>query len=232
MHRRPLLRKAGVALAAMGAAGCLQRGPAARQGGGDGAGTDGSATGTDTRSATPTAEPTHTAEHPSETPVEGTDARTDDTETPSATETPDHTETATPRGTTETPDDTETATPREVSRPRLVETAFEVRSVGPGNQGHEATVGTDGSTVVVEGKIPGANGCHTAELAAADHEDRRLTVLVRSYEDADDDTACTQSIVEIDYRADLAFEGALPETVQVDHEAMGDRTTVTTASVG
>lgn len=231
MDRRTLLRKTGAALAAAGAAGCLGRGPVAGQGE-QGEPATGTATGTasTTRSPSPSGEATHTADHPSETPIRETDGETrTSTETLDGTEPPTETETATG---TETPTETETATPRETSRPRVADAEFAIRSVGPGRPDHEATVATSGETVVVEGSIPGSNGCYRAELAGADHEDGRLTVLVRSYEDADDDTACTQSVVEIEYRAEVTFEGGLPDAVQVDHEAMGERQTVTTATIG
>jgi hypothetical protein len=225
MDRRTLLRKAGAALAAAGAAGCLGRGPVDGQGEESEPGT-GTATETGSTTRSPSGEATHTADHPSETPVRETDGETrTPTETLDGTEPP--TETETPTAT-----ETETATPRETSRPRVVDAEFAIRSVGAGRPDHEATIAASGEAVVVEGSIPGSNGCYRAELAGADHEDGRLTVLVRSYEDADDDTACTQSVVEIEYRAEVTFDGGLPDAVQVDHEAMGERQTVTTATVG
>ena len=43
---------------------------------------------------------------------------------------------------------------------------------------------------------------------------------------------CAQCIVEIEYEATAAFEGDLPESVRVVHEAMGETKTVATAQSG
>ncbi|MEF8830000.1 MAG: hypothetical protein V5A23_00495 [Halobacteriales archaeon] len=122
-----------------------------------------------------------------------------------------------------------TDSPTDTSTPVLVGTDFSIEDVGPGQRVEEAGVSTDGAEVVVDGTIHGNNGCYTAELADAAVESGRLTATIRSYERRPTGTesfACTQAIVEIDYRATATFEGGLPDAVAVVHETPGGTDTV------
>jgi len=114
-----------------------------------------------------------------------------------------------------TPTDTETRTVDAVT----MQSDFTVLGSQSGQERDEASVSTAGSTVTVEGTIWGADGCTTAELdgvtydAAADE----LTVAVATTERETTATAWTQTIVEIDYRSTVSFEGPLPGVV-VTHD--------------
>ena len=119
----------------------------------------------------------------------------------------------------------------ETDRPTLVDESFEITGGGCGQETSEATVEFADGSVVVTGTIPGANACYVAKLADAsfDHEEGTLGVTVTSVEDAKEDVVCADCIAEIDYEATFAFDGGLPASVSVVHEAMGESETVATA---
>lgn len=133
-----------------------------------------------------------------------------------------------------TPTDTPTATPSPTASPTKtsgcspVEEEFTVENVGSGTGKNEATVSFDGD-VVVDGTIRGKNGCYTASLGSVGYEDGSLTVVVESHE-KEGAEACTQALVDIDYLATFTFDGELPDTVTVEHDVDGERTTVAEAS--
>ena len=114
--------------------------------------------------------------------------------------------------------------------PDLVDSSFELKGSGPGEEdANRAEVSFD-DVVTVEGYVIGRNGCYTAELAGASLENGELKVLVRAYDDADEDEMCTQQLVEIHYEATFEFEGELPERVVVEHDSMDDVRTVSEAA--
>ncbi|WP_137286416.1 hypothetical protein [Halorussus salinisoli] len=127
--------------------------------------------------------------------------------------------------------DTERTTTR-VPQSTLVDSSFELTGSGCGESKSEASVRfrDEERTVVVAGTIPGSNACYVAELADAsyDPETGTLAVTVASVQKKGAD-ACAQCITEIGYEATLSFEGDLPATVEVVHEAMGESKTVTSA---
>jgi hypothetical protein len=90
----------------------------------------------------------------------------------------------------------------------------------------------DPSTVVVEGRIIGTEGCSTAVLDAATYDaaadELRVNVATRRATDAGD--VCTQPLMEIDYTAGIEFDGGLPGTVVVVHHVQSGSETVTTAT--
>jgi hypothetical protein len=114
----------------------------------------------------------------------------------------------------------------------LADTSFEIIDRGCGQPGSEASVSFEegDDSVGVTGTIPGANACYIAELADAsyDTESGTLEVTVVSMQEEGADT-CADCITEIDYEATVSFEGGLPASVRVVHEAMGESETVTTA---
>jgi hypothetical protein len=135
---------------------------------------------------------------------------------------------------TETEPQVSTPSPTPPEESELVDSEFTVVGVESGTRHHEAAVSVDGLSVVVEGTLPGANGCYTAELVSSTYEAERLVPVVQSVASDDGETsttACTRAIVEIRYRAVFDFVGALPETVLVVHRAMGERTGVTEAEL-
>jgi len=104
----------------------------------------------------------------------------------------------------------------------LVDSEFEVTSVMSGTATQAADVSFEDGTVAVEGTTTGNDGCYTAELRDASYEDGRLTVTVEAVDDSEEDQACTQALVEIDYEATFQFEGGLPGSVAVRHDSMGE----------
>ena len=129
-------------------------------------------------------------------------------------------------GTDETPSGTDTTTPT------MTDESFTVVQIASGQERDEASVTVDGATVTVEGTIWGADGCTTAELADASYDTAadELTVAVATTRQEGTDTACTQAIVEIDYRATVTFENGVPATVVVTHDRGDGAQTVTTTS--
>lgn len=103
--------------------------------------------------------------------------------------------------------------------------SFEILRIGPGQGENSATVSFDDG-VTVEGTIGGRNGCYRARLASTEQSGETFRVRVEAYEDADDDEVCTQSLVDIDYRATFAFPESLPGRVVVEHDSMGETRTV------
>jgi hypothetical protein len=133
-------------------------------------------------------------------------------------------------GTDETPTGTDTTTP---TTPTMTDESFTVVQTSSGQERDEASVTVDGATVTIEGTIWGADGCTTAELADASYDVSadELTVAVATTQRTGTGTdACTQAIVEIDYRATVTFENGLPGTVVVTHDRGDGVQTVTSTS--
>ena len=83
--------------------------------------------------------------------------------------------------------------------------------------------------MTVEGVIWGANGCTTAEVVDVDTSADTLALTVRTRE-AKEGTACTQAIVEIEYRATSRFQHGIPGTTTVTHVHDGERVQVAEAT--
>ncbi|MFC4448726.1 hypothetical protein [Halorussus aquaticus] len=115
----------------------------------------------------------------------------------------------------------------------LTDSSFEPATAECGKPAGDASVQFSPGSVTVTGTISGSNTCYTAKLADAsyDPESGTLDVTVASVQKGGAD-ACAQCIVEIEYEATFSFDGAVPASVSVVHEAMGDTTTVTTAESG
>jgi hypothetical protein len=118
--------------------------------------------------------------------------------------------------------------------PTVTGSSFTVESAGCGQQVDDATVAfaREASAVTVDGTIAGSDTCKRARLRSVSYDAgaKRLDVVVETFTDtAEGETpVCGQCIVEIDYRARVEFEHALPEEVRVTHAGMGGETTVTT----
>ncbi|NEU58836.1 hypothetical protein [Halorussus sp. MSC15.2] len=117
----------------------------------------------------------------------------------------------------------------------LTDSSFDPATAECGKPAGDASVqfSQENGSVTVTGTISGSNTCYTAKLADAsyDPESGTLDVTVASVQKGGAD-ACAQCIVEIEYEATFSFDGAVPASVSVVHEAMGDTTTVTTAESG
>ncbi|WP_134668730.1 hypothetical protein [Halorussus marinus] len=116
--------------------------------------------------------------------------------------------------------------------PTLAEESFEMTDADCGTAANDATVGFDAEegTVEVTGTVPGADACHVARLAGADYDPDAdsLAVTVESVR-RDDAEACADCVSEIDYEASFAFDGGLPASVTVTHEALGETSAVASA---
>lgn len=121
-----------------------------------------------------------------------------------------------------TPTSSPTASPSatEPDNPSSVSgTSFDIVSVDCGEGENQATVSFS-EHVSIKGVVRGSNTCYTAELKSTDYDARadRLAVQVRSYvPDSDQSGGCAQCIVDIEYNAEVRFDGDLPETVVVKH---------------
>lgn len=151
------------------------------------------------------------------------------TPTGSPTRTPSESATRTPSPTrtpTESParssTDSPTPTPSPSSPPasgEITETSFEIVENTCGTGRDEASVERGSDRITVRGTISGRNSCFTAELerVAYDADTSDLTVAVRSFSEATEEEACGQCLVDIDYRARVAYDASDPETVTVLH---------------
>lgn len=99
----------------------------------------------------------------------------------------------------------------------LTDTSFEV--VGDSGE-EEATVEFGTGEVRVSGAIFGNNHCYTARLGGAEYDEEtdRLVVEVESFDDADEDEACAEEVVNIAYDFVAEFEGGTPTKVEVRHD--------------
>lgn len=147
-----------------------------------------------------------------------------DEEPPDGGDTPTGTPTDSPTP-SDDPGPTETPSPTETPGPSAGDPTFEILGVGPGQAENSAEVSFDDG-VTVEGTIGGRNGCYTARLAEAATADGTLRVLVEAYEDRAEDEACTDALVDVEYRARFRFDGAAPSRVVVEHDSMGEVRTV------
>jgi len=137
---------------------------------------------------------------------------------------------ASPDGGDTTPDPTDTTDHTTISVTPPFETVdFQVLHAECATEdATDATVSFEGSAVVVEGTIVGADACYVAQLAGVSYDEGAddLRVVVESVREADDDTACAQCITAIDYRMRMDFADALPGTVTVVHRRGGTDETV------
>ncbi|MFB6184753.1 MAG: hypothetical protein ABEI96_09390 [Haloarculaceae archaeon] len=105
--------------------------------------------------------------------------------------------------------------------PTITDRSFTLLEGGCGQRIDEATITFGERRVDIEGTIWGSDTCKRVRLQAAtyDSETGRLTVAVETYTHTEDGEtlACAQCIVELDYRATVAFDGGLPAEVEVRH---------------
>ncbi|WP_224270143.1 hypothetical protein [Haloprofundus salinisoli] len=130
----------------------------------------------------------------------------------------------------ETTDDGSTDDGSDGETTELVDQTFE--RTGDCEHAGSATVTRDGQTAVVEGCIRGRNGCAVAVLDDVQYDaaEDRLAVVVATEIDQDDDEVCSQALVSRGYRVRAEFDGGTPGTVDVVHDGVDGRTTVTTSN--
>ena len=127
---------------------------------------------------------------------------------------------------------TTTATTTATGPTSLAEASLDVLDSGCGQAANEASVGFREADLAVDvsGTIAGSDACHTAKLkdASYDAEADALVLTVASAREEESEV-CADCIAEITYEATATFEGGLPGTVEVVHEALNETTTVATA---
>ncbi|WP_224447788.1 hypothetical protein [Haloprofundus salilacus] len=103
---------------------------------------------------------------------------------------------------------------------------------GECDQPSSATVTRDGDTVVVEGCIRGRNGCSVAVLDSVQYDaaEDRLSVVVATNVEREDDEVCTQALVSRGYEVRVEFENGLPGNVDVIHDGADGRSTVASSN--
>ncbi|KAB1186689.1 MULTISPECIES: hypothetical protein [Haloferax] len=129
--------------------------------------------------------------------------------------------------TTETTSTTPTPTP---SEPVLVEQSLSPVPTDDCPTDGRATVPAVAEGVItVEGCLWGANGCSVVRLAAADYDSdsNTATVVIQTVEDVAPDEGCTQALVPLGYRAQLRFSFQLPAAIEVVHDDVNGRRTLT-----
>jgi hypothetical protein len=148
----------------------------------------------------------------------------DDSDTPAATDTPtdtdDHTDTVSGTTRSAAPSDTPRSGPGG---------ALTVTERSCGVETDDASVTFDRTAVAITGTIWGNDACHVATLVETRLKSGTLTVVVASRSDTGTDTMCAECITEIDYEVDVAFDGALPDRVEVRHSHGESVSTVATA---
>mgnify|MGYP000374459186 CR=1 FL=1 len=150
------------------------------------------------------------------------------TETPAEQPAEPPTDTATPANTATA---TDTATPTDTPMtPTLDDATLEVQRNDCGEQASEASVGFEGDSVVVEGRVWGSDPGWTAVLADADYDRAadELSIVV-GLTQRETSGPVVQCIAEIEYRATATFADGLPGTVTVVHETNEGQETVATA---
>ncbi|WP_135829775.1 hypothetical protein [Halorussus halobius] len=113
----------------------------------------------------------------------------------------------------------------------LTDASLDVVDSDCGQPANEAEVAFRAADLAVDvaGTIAGSDACYVAELedASYDAEADALALTVVSTR-AEGSEACAECVTEIDYEVTATFEGRLPGTVEVVHEAMDATTTVAT----
>lgn len=96
----------------------------------------------------------------------------------------------------------------------------------------DASVAFQEGRVEITGTIIGADMCYAPSLdrVALDEMGGELVVVVESFRNADEDTACAQCLAAIEYAVDVSFTAGLPSRVVVKHATDDSEETITTAS--
>ncbi|WP_231184940.1 twin-arginine translocation signal domain-containing protein [Haladaptatus sp. DYF46] len=140
-------------------------------------------------------------------------------------------ETTTAEGTTETGTTTQTSTTDTTVKDR----SLEVISTECGQPKNDAAIEFEESKkrLVVTGSMTGSDSCTRPKIESAkcDTESSTFTVTMGTKQ-KDGSVGCSECITEIEYRATFTFEGALPKSVTVTHESMGESKVVADTDSG
>jgi hypothetical protein len=153
----------------------------------------------------------------------------DDTESPTETESPTPTETASPTA-TESPTPTATDSPTPTERPTTItDTTLKQKGDCAESESGTASVAFASGQITVQGCIRGRYGCSIAKLRSVEYDETkdRLNITVETKKDG---AVCSQQIVYRSYAVRATVEGAMPGTVAVSHADKDDVEVVTTAS--
>ncbi|MFH5797352.1 hypothetical protein [Haladaptatus sp. CMAA 1911] len=132
-------------------------------------------------------------------------------------------ETTTAEGTTETGTTTRTST--STAGVTVKDRSLEVISAECGQPTNDAAIEFEDSKkrLVVTGSMTGSDSCTRPKIESAkcDTSSSAFTVTMGTKR-KDGSVGCSECITEIEYRATFTFEGALPKSVTVTHESMGE----------
>lgn len=115
--------------------------------------------------------------------------------------------------------------------PDVADVAFEQAPQGECGSEDAASVGTEGRSVVVDGRVVTPVPCYDLALVRADYDGSADRLAVDVAADERQDGICTECVGEVPYEARVAFEHGYPGTVRVRHRRDGEWTVVTTATL-
>lgn len=101
----------------------------------------------------------------------------------------------------------------------ITETEFDVLDIQSGTGEDSASVTFEKNCVFVRGTIMGRNSCYAAQLANVFLSDGTCTVVLESYEDADEGEMCAAVLVDIEYEVRIEFNPRTPDTVVIEHNS-------------
>lgn len=126
----------------------------------------------------------------------------------------------------------ETETSTTSSGSPVVSSSLSVSDVSCG-ESEGASVAWGEREVSVDGSLPVASPCYTAALETVSYDAGADELLVRAGAARRDDVdECVQCLADVAYTATVVFDGALPESVRVEHRSREGTRTVAAASRG
>ncbi|KTG10898.1 hypothetical protein AUR64_06875 [Haloprofundus marisrubri] len=127
-------------------------------------------------------------------------------------------------------DDTTTEGDSDGSDTAIADRTFE--RTGECNSSGTTTVSREDDAVVVEGCIRGRNGCSVPVLDTAEYDADadRLSVVVGTEVEKEEDEMCSQALVSLGYELRVSFDGPVPTDIAVAHDGPDGQTTVTSSN--
>jgi hypothetical protein len=132
-------------------------------------------------------------------------------------------ETTTAEGTTETAMTTRTSTT--TADTTVKDRSLKVLGAECGQPKNDAAIEFEDSKkqLVVTGSMTGSDSCTRPKIESAKCDSKSSTFMVTiGTKQKDGSIGCSECITEIEYRATFTFEEALPKSVTVTHESMGE----------
>jgi hypothetical protein len=116
------------------------------------------------------------------------------------------------------------------THPRFTETSL--TSTGQCESPGTASIQFDDEGVTVTGCAHGRNGCAVAVLDDVSYavDENRLTVVVASEVERDEDEMCTEALLPLGYEVRVEMDGMVPPNVRVVHDDVDGRREVARAS--